>query len=169
MKSLFLLLVICLLGGVTAISAEEAHPLSFQQLLRPKGVLRGDISHLESELSAYHQKEVTIRGFLYQGEEGNWVIASEPSLRSCCVGAKGKMAQQIVLKDEVIGEKQQRAVTLQGRFYVDPIWNIDGSFKQLYRLDHAIILPELPYAWTNVVILLGIVCAICAVYLWWKR
>jgi|GEM_PF-5862865 len=66
---------------------------------------------------------VTCRGFLYQTEEGAWVIAREPQLKTCC------LSQHQVI--EVIGPfttpSPYQAITLQGhydtagRFYVTEI------------------------------------------------
>lgn len=157
------------IGAPRPYTAEESVPLSFHQLLQPKGVLHGNVANLQAELSDYHQREVSIRGFLYQGPEGQWIISSEPNLRTCCVRAAGKVAQQIILSGNFIGGTQQHAVTLQGRFIVEPEWNTDGSLKQLYRLEQAVILSEPPFSWSNIMIVLVVLCSCFVVYLWVLR
>ncbi len=134
--------------------------LSFHQL-----DLHSEISTLQNALIGFHQKEVIIRGFLYQGSDGGWILAAEPNLRTCCVGASAKVMQQIFLNDKFIGESQQRAVTLQGKFFVEPIWT-EGSLKRLYQMDQAVILPYPRYSWPLLVIAIIIIGLGCGVYVW---
>lgn len=90
--------------------------LSFQELAR-----RVDKSAHAFHFADLHDQEVEIRGFLYQyARDGHsrWVLASEPNVKTCCLGAHTKKFQQI----EVTGISQPpisaQSVTLRGQFAV---------------------------------------------------
>ena len=50
------------------------------------------------------------RGFVYQTESGEWVLATEPDLKSCCLGKKG----QIYLDGDFSRCQSHQAYTLKG-------------------------------------------------------
>lgn len=55
---------------------------------------------------------IQVHGFLYQ-QEGRWILASEPNLKSCCIGTQSKANEQLV----VIGDElpsTQNVVFLEG-------------------------------------------------------
>lgn len=69
-------------------------------------------------LTELEQQTISIRGFLYQTAEKQWILAADPDLKSCCVGSHDKARRQIYLEDELFlpGQPAQ-AITLQGRFH----------------------------------------------------
>lgn len=62
-------------------------------------------------------EEVVLRGFLYKKENGEWILADEPSLKTCCVGADHTADRQVILEGKFQEAYLHRAVTLKG------IWN----------------------------------------------
>lgn len=95
--------------------------------------------HQLKNANPYHQQKVIIRGFLYSGTDGRWILSPEPNLRSCCVGASQKVSQHIFLGDSFIGKEEKQPISVQGIFFIDPTYNADGTVKQLYRMEQAII------------------------------
>lgn len=68
----------------------------------------------------YHDKEVVIRGFIFQTSEGRMILAGEPNVKSCCLGAPEKIRQQIVLDGDISEFKSNSIVMIEGRFVVTP-------------------------------------------------
>lgn len=96
-------------------------------------LLAGDIlplSFAEGNFEQYHNKEVTVRGFLYQDQQQHWVLAAEPNLRSCCIDSK----PHIMLPADFVGKVTKQPVTLQGHFHVEPNHN--------YRMENATFVKE---------------------------
>lgn len=97
----------------------------------------GGTDVLIAELEPYHRHEVSIRGFLHRSEEGTWSLASQPSLRSCCIGPKVRATLQVMLDRPFPDEEIGKAVTVTGRFFVEPQWDTEGRLTQLYRVEEA--------------------------------
>lgn len=121
--------------------------LSFKHLHLPMEVTETTVELL-IEQSAFHGQSVNIRGFLYQEPEGQWILASEPNLKTCCMGTSKKVAQQIFLSGPFAAETLRHAVTVQGDFVIKPIWNKDGSLRQLYQLDNPILISSAKIQWS---------------------
>lgn len=51
------------------------------------------------ELAEHVGTRVTLRGFVYQTPSGEWILAGQPNLKSCCIGAEHKKEAQIYLVD----------------------------------------------------------------------
>lgn len=91
----------------------------------------------------YDGKEVKIRGFGYQAEDGRYVLASQPNLKSCCVGASRKIHQQIILKGSIPDIPRNKAVTVLGSFATDPTYNEEDELIGLYYLKNIRLLNEM--------------------------
>ena len=65
-----------------------------------------------SELSS--SKEIRIRGFLYQSREGQWILAPEPNLKSCCIGSSHQAAKQIILSGNYNKKKINEVIAVEG-------------------------------------------------------
>lgn len=62
-------------------------------------------------------QQIAIRGFLYQTADKQWILAADPDLKSCCVGASDKARRQIYLEGKLkVPQQTTQAITLQGRF-----------------------------------------------------
>lgn len=72
----------------------------------------------------YSEKNIEIRGFLYQTETGNAILAPQPNLRSCCVGSEQRAHEQIALVDLKSVPVATQAVDIQGIFHIDPESNL---------------------------------------------
>lgn len=93
---------------------------------------------LGEEAVDYNNQFVNVRGFLYHHSSGELILASQPNLKSCCVGSQQLVSQQILVHGNMHPEAQ--AVTLQGTFKIDPQYNEQGQIVSLYRLENAVKL-----------------------------
>ena len=66
----------------------------------------------------YDLQEITVRGFLYQTSEGQWILSTEPNLKTCCVGSKQKAHKQIALEKSFEGIKADHVIALKGKFNI---------------------------------------------------
>lgn len=66
-----------------------------------------------------YPQEVSMRGFLYQTDD-RWILASEPNLKSCCIGSLHKSSTQIALSGTYEIALINRAVTIQGVLTKNP-------------------------------------------------
>lgn len=69
------------------------------------------------ELPQHNFEEVETRGFLYPLDGDNWVLSSQPNLKSCCVGSKAKQKEQVIVTGNIVGSPQS-AVNMKGFFKV---------------------------------------------------
>lgn len=99
------------------------------------------IQHLQRELSAYDQKRVQIRGFLYRSDEGNWILSAEPNLMTCCVNKQDKIGRIIFVIGSSLEASPSQAVTVEGLLSINPAWDQNGNLKQIYVLNNATVLP----------------------------
>ena len=115
---------------------------------------------MESATSLYHAREVTIRGFIYQSADQRWILASEPNLKTCCVGSMHKIWQQIIVEGEFESFPSNQVVKLAGKLQVDPVWDNKQSLKQVFRLENAQIVQE--YHHYNWLLLSGLAIGLLA-------
>jgi hypothetical protein len=66
---------------------QDVQRLSFRDFAEDSAAVERVIRPLEGQ-------EVVIRGFLYPKEGGQWILAAEPNLRSCCVGTAKNARRQ---------------------------------------------------------------------------
>lgn len=72
-----------------------------------------------SDATAWNDKEIEIRGFIYQVDQ-QYYLASEPNIKTCCMGKKTK----ILLSEKFPEVGPGQVVSLQGTFFVDD----DGAY-----------------------------------------
>lgn len=78
------------------------------------------VSHLSTSLDHLSEipdgKEISIRGFLYQNQEGRWVLAKEPNLKTCCLSSQSNLERQLFLESSFSADKINSIITLKGIF-----------------------------------------------------
>lgn len=81
---------------------------------------------------------VEVRGFWYPLTDETGVLASHPLLKSCCLQIPSKVEEQLFVKGSHLNLlPSQRALTLEGFFNVEPIYNAKGELIQFFVLDNA--------------------------------
>ena len=85
-------------------------------------------------------KEIRIRGFLYQSCKGEWILAEEPNLKTCCIGSSKKADTQIHLNKEFEGVVSSQPVLVKGHFFTEVSGN--ASLSPLYRIEKAEVTSE---------------------------
>lgn len=114
--------------------AENSRALSFQDL--------SGVNTIESAASMYHGREVTVRGFLYQSLDRRWILASEPNLKTCCVGSPRKVWQQIIVDGEFESVPSNKVVQIAGTLIVDPVRDDKNALTQVFRLENPHLVQE---------------------------
>lgn len=120
-----------------------AHELSFESL--------GDTSY---------PQEVSMRGFLYRTQAGDLVLAAEPNLKSCCVGAPHQVKKQIFVTGNIENPIAGKVYVVQGNLTVDP-----NEGRYLLRDAHVIQSQINASNWTAFFIVLIIIATLCLAYL----
>lgn len=85
-----------------------------------------------SKISEKEGQTVIIRGFLYQEISGQYILASEPNLKSCCVGNAQNSNRQIAVLGSLPKQLPKSAITVKGVF----------SAESKFLLKDAEVLPE---------------------------
>lgn len=115
---------------------------------------------LFTDLQDHINEEITIRGFLYESQDGSYVLAPQPNLRSCCVGSDAKAKEQIVVNGSFEG--RDKPVTIYGFLEQD---------HSHYILQEPMLVHDEGYEWPfltfTVVAVCGILFAACLSY--WLR
>lgn len=134
-KALWILLA---LTCVFHLSASE-NELSFLELKRVFNELKNRDPYLvlPSSLKNYHQQTVSIKGYVFEAPAGDWVLAGEPSLRSCCIGSEKEVFNQVYLECKKDPTYHNKEVIVEGVFTVEVLKNIDGEFVRVYTLKDA--------------------------------
>ncbi|MBA3722963.1 MAG: hypothetical protein H0W88_11280 [Parachlamydiaceae bacterium] len=107
-----------------SLCGEDITNLSFQNL-----------KESNFDVGALNEKKVQIRGFLYNAENGSLIFASQPNLKSCCVGVDAKESEQIVVYGSI--KPSSHAVLLEGVFVIDSKKNGIGELRNFYTLNQA--------------------------------
>ncbi len=118
--------------------ALEALELSFAQL---------NVDDVKAIALVANGKEVKIRGFLYQDANKEWILASEPNLKTCCVGSQTKILQQIRVIGTIADQAYPQVMALKGVMFVESQYDDNGDLVSLYRLENATIAIEKPTEW----------------------
>lgn len=92
--------------------------LSFDDLSDAKAIEQADGS------------SVRMRGFLYHKDDGTWILAAQPDVRSCCVGSKENAQRQVIVQGNILKDNYLSVVALEGTFKSHPNFYVlsDASF-----------------------------------------
>ncbi|MBA3957370.1 MAG: hypothetical protein H0X51_03100 [Parachlamydiaceae bacterium] len=139
---MFLILLITLLS--ISPLAHSVQNLAFHRLEGLPDHLSREAAtqHLQREMIRYHDHEIQIQGFLYQNPQEQWILASEPNLKTCCIGSTSKISQQLFISNPLQNPSTTSTNTVQGHFLVSPKWDSNGNLTQLYTIQQATILPK---------------------------
>ena len=88
-------------------------------------------------IRSFQGQTVQIRGFWYPITSNGGVLASSPHVKSCCLKAPSKIYQQVIVHGSFPSYAYQRAVTFEGIFKIDPLYNKEGAVIQYYVLEGA--------------------------------
>jgi len=126
---------------------------------------------LVRRLHDYQDRDVAVRGFLHYTADGDWLLASQASLKSCCIGDHDLATFCAVLDRPLEKSLVSQVVEVTGRLVVDPQWERDGSLSRLYRIEGAqmIDLPTKRSVLFPVVALVGIATCVAGGILYWNR
>ncbi len=136
----------------TALTGEGPRLLTFQELSMPHQNLSPKMTSdsLPRNLVELHGQEVKVRGFLYKTPDDQWILASQPDLKSCCVGTNNMVSQQIYLKTDLLtNNTPSNVITLSGKFFINPIWNDKQELSQLYLLDNPLLIEHQSSRWLS--------------------
>jgi hypothetical protein len=90
-------------------------------------------------LLPYHNQRIQIRGFWYplNGDQG--ILAAQPHLKSCCLTPSSTIGRQLTVKPRTKREPWtvERAMTLEGIFKIEPLYDEEGRLIQYYVLEEA--------------------------------
>ena len=114
-RAILFLSLFCSMHSISAVETGESPLyLSFQELERRVGEGEGSLAEIDGST-------IQIRGFLYTANGGQTVLASEPNLKTCCVGSEAKRKKQVAVHgDRLPTASSDFAVTLIGLLEVDP-------------------------------------------------
>lgn len=108
------------------------------------------------------QHQVRIRGFLYSTEEGKWLLAKEPNLKSCCVGSKHRIAEQIYVTGQFPQDSLQSAKTVQGDFF------FTLNAPEFYGIKNGVVVEDGNFH-TPYISFFAVVLAFAFLFLWYKK
>lgn len=118
----------------------EPIDLSFADI---KMKMNQDITTVPEKISFFNQKQVKIRGFLYQTQNKTWILASEPQLKTCCIGSSSKVFSQIFLpEDFIFPNASLETQIINGIFEIQPIWDKENKLIQFYHISHPQLQPK---------------------------
>ncbi len=126
-------------------------------LAEEPSVLTFSLLESKEPINALDGRMVKVRGFLHQSQDGKWVLADEPELKSCCIGAKEKLSKQIMLQGFIENARAHQAVDLQGKFHIQKIEEM-----QTYWMEEPKIIEKPPHVWGSYLILFVSIIALYA-------
>lgn len=81
------------------------HKVHFQELMEPQAT------------SIWNGQHVQIYGFLHHSQEGNWILSSQATLRSCCFHQSLEQKTSIQLIRPLPSSKKGQASLIQGTLF----------------------------------------------------
>jgi len=105
------------------------------------------------ELLELDGHQVQIRGFIYQLSQGEWILATTPNLKSCCLGTDSQAGNQIYVSWDSSPETTSSVILAQGRFKIDS----KTASSHPYFLENAIIVHQEHSSWIYLVLAAAII------------
>jgi hypothetical protein len=133
---------------LSACVGAEVATLSFEDL-------KGFIEKGETLVNQNDEKS-RIRGFLYHLDDGNYILAGRPNLRSCCLGKEAQADIQVLVTGLKRVELSTRALTLEGVLKIESQSDKDGGPATVYRLERAEIVPSQPISFYRRILILSL-------------
>jgi hypothetical protein len=114
-----------------------AHLIEVTEKVLDQNTSFNEETALKEKLLNYHGKWISMKGFLIK-EGGEWMLSSQPSLRSCCISSRSKAASFVSLEGGMFNDADiKKILSIQGTFEVSVKRNAQKERIQLYR----VILP----------------------------
>ena len=137
MKTFLSVLILCTV--IFSNNAWSLERLDFTLISHTAGQFKneGIDAIFNSDLQKLDQKEIVVRGFLFQTSTGSWILSEKPDVKSCCAGSPAKAIQQIFLDGSYNKSDINKAVTMQGNFLIDIQKDEQNKTTQYYRLSSA--------------------------------
>ena len=95
-------------------------------------------------------RQVFVRGFCYQTPEYEWILSTQPDLKTCCIGTPKGVRREIFLEfpsetllNSLNVQGAGQVVQVMGTFHIKPEYNDRGELAKLYVLSHPRLV-ELP-------------------------
>lgn len=98
-------------------------------------------TELRQSPAAFDEQTIQIRGFLYE-LNGQKILASQPNLKSCCIGHPDKIAEQLIIEGIREPLKTPYAIRIEGLLHA-----VKNHEKTIYKLENAQIIPESSSKW----------------------
>lgn len=130
---IFAFLAAILFGG--AASCYEQLTLHWLSTLPASAKEEMESGSVPEILKRYQGQEISFRGFIYQGKDGRIMLATEPDLKSCCIGSKGSITRQVMLiGDNIAFAKDGKVREVLGRFEIEPLKDKNGNLEKMFVL-----------------------------------
>ncbi len=90
----------------------------------------------------FEGKEVEVVGFWYPKNDREGMLSPYPRIKSCCLQKVENIEKEIfVFGKDFNSFPIDRALTLKGKFMIDPLYNFNNELLQLYVLKDAQLAP----------------------------
>ena len=101
-----------------------------------------DRQELKARLSKWQDKRITLRGFPYQSNDGHWILAPQPNLKTCCVGSAHNAHSQVHIRGDIPPVNLGSVVALTGTLHANPEYDGNGHLQALFDLDDIVEVDE---------------------------
>lgn len=93
---------------------------------------------------SFDGEHVQIRGFAYQTSNREWVLSSDPCLKSCCIGSHSKTHEQVRLSGDFHDLPKGQAIIMEGNLQTSRT-----NKHTLHIMTHAHQAPTPSFPWMS--------------------